>query len=82
MRKVLMMLFVVGGIGFTLLAGIVVGGFLAYGWLATPAATPVVAPVTTLEAATPLIATGEQRDGLGVVRLSSRRLHRKRRRSP
>ncbi|NJL03578.1 MAG: PDZ domain-containing protein [Chloroflexaceae bacterium] len=61
------MLLVVGGIGFTLLAGIVVGGVFAYGWLATPAATPVAAPVTTLEAATPLIATGEQQDGLDVV---------------
>ena len=67
MRRVVMMLFVVGGIGFTLLAGIVVGGVFAYGWLATSAATPVAAPVTTLEAATPLIATSEQQGVLNVV---------------
>ncbi len=66
MRKVLMMLLMVGVIGFTLLVGIIIGGGVAYGLLATPAATPVAAPVTTLEAATPLIATSEQPDRLGV----------------
>ncbi len=67
MRKVLMMLLVIGGIGFTLLVGIVVGGVVAYGWLATqvaaPAATSTASSATMLEAATPLIATSEQRDG-------------------
>ncbi len=67
MRKVLMMLLVIGGIGLTLLVGIVVGGVVAYGWLATqvaaPAATSTASSATMLEAATPLIATSEQRDG-------------------
>jgi 2-alkenal reductase len=71
MRKVLMMLLVIGGIGFTLLVGIVVGGVVAYGWLATQVAAPVdtstASSATMLEAATPLVATNEQRDVLDVV---------------